>query len=243
MRLTFVATITLAFLLAVPGLGKAQVDPAAGGKVEAPEKNTDDKPASTDAGTEKKTKKKGPKKAKDGKEPKKQQSVRISSNDPYSVYSTGLFQEVYIDESFQLYATRKYGGVVPGKNEAEFANVQPTDGEGKLLIHRIGFEQRELFSRLFVLASSSISPWVYDNFAEANANPEINYQIYIEIPGAKIPKHNDRRPLITTSFNTPVASIEGRHMEGGVRVVITLKREARYLPVQVGRLLYIDVER
>ena len=165
--------------------------------------------------------------------------------DPHNVYSTGLFQEVYIDEDFKLYKVRTYQGVVPGRdadNEAGTATVQEPRGK-KTRVKRLGFEQRELFSRVFVLADRPISPWIYDNFVQAHANPDVPYQIFVEVSTADIPKFNDRRPLITRSFNTPIRTIQGTLMKEGVRVVITLKREARYLPVQVGNVLYIDVER
>ncbi len=167
--------------------------------------------------------------------------------DPYSVYSTGLFQEVFIDEEFDIYDTRRYQGVVPGRDEAEGIPPQPVDTtaqpKGKTIVDRVGFEQRELFSRVFIVADRAISPWVYDNFVQAQSNPDVPYEVYIELANAQVPKKNDRRPLLTQAFNTPIMSIQAKPIKGGVRVVITLKREARYLPVQVGKVLYIDVER
>lgn len=161
-----------------------------------------------------------------------------------NIYSSGAFQEVYIDEDYRLYEQRKYQGIVPGKPDEE--GIAPTDvpaPSGKTHIDRVGFEQRELFSRVFVMADQTISPWVYDNFVQAQANPEIPYQIFVEFADAAVPRRNDERPLITRAFNTPVDSIATVKTKGGLRVVITLKREARYLPVQVGKVLYIDVER
>mgnify|MGYP006865124356 CR=1 FL=1 len=173
-------------------------------------------------------------------------AAKVKTNpDPHNVYSTGLFQEVYIDEDFKLYRVRTYQGMVPGRDseyDAGAATVDPPRGK-KTRVKRLGFEQRELFSRVFVLADRPISPWIYDNFVQAHANPDVPYQIFVEISTADIPKFNDRRPLITRSFNTPIRTIQGTLMKEGVRVVITLKREARYLPVQVGKVLYIDVER
>jgi hypothetical protein len=168
----------------------------------------------------------------------------VGPTDPYNVYGTGLFQEVYIDEDFKLYKVRTYQGVVPGRDTEN--GILPDEREpaaGKVVVDRIGFEQRELFSRVFILADRSISPWVYDNFVQAQADPSIPHQIYVEIARAKIATFNDKRPLVTRSFNTPIMSIEGTETKEGVRVVITLKREARYLPVQVGKVLYVDVER
>ncbi|GEM_PF-6853610 len=198
--------------------------------------------------TPKVKKKGGPDADKDKEEAakKKETSLRVATRDSYSIYSTGLFQEVYIDDNLNLYKTRQYGGIVPSLEEKRGSDLTVPVGEpgDKLTISRIGFEQRELFSRMFVLGTGAMSPWIYDNFAQAQGNPEIDYQIIVEIPTARIPKYNDRRPLVTSAFNSPVASIEGRPMKGGgVKVVLTLKKEARYLPVQVGRLLFIDVER
>lgn len=244
--------LILALVLGVADPVMGQDAPAAAPK---PETAAPQKEASSPAPAEKpkKAKKKKAKKSAEKKEkaveaPKSgepAQPMRVSGKDPYSVYSTGLFQEVYIDDNLNLYKTRQYGGIVPALEEKKGTNMAvPTAQPGdKLLIDRIGFEQRELFSRLFVLGNGSLSPWIYDNFAQAQGNPDVAYQIFVELPGAQIPKYNDRRPLITRAFNTPVASIEGQPIKGGVRVVVTLKKEARYLPVQVGRLLYIDVER
>lgn len=172
-------------------------------------------------------------------------AARPDPADPYNVYSTGLFQEVYIDEDFKLYKIRTYQGIVPDRDKLDedgAAKVAVRRGK-KTRILRIGFEQRELFSRVFVLADRAISPWIYDNFVQAHSDPSIPFQIFVELTNANVPKSNDRRPLITRSFNTPVNKVESVAIKGGVRVVLTLKRESRYLPVQVGKILYVDVER
>ncbi len=160
--------------------------------------------------------------------------------DPESVYAGGAFEEVVIDERNRLFEERPYSGIVPGRDEPE-----PGDGPatGPLRVERVGFEQRELFSRVFVLSDRPTTPWVYDNFVQAQASESVPFQIFVELPDAQVATRNDRRPLMTRAFNTPVAVIETRPTENGVRVVITLKREARYLPVQAGKVLYIDVER
>jgi hypothetical protein len=170
--------------------------------------------------------------------------VILSGEDPYNVYGTGLFQEVYIDEDFRLYKVRTYQGVVPGRDsDREIALDEPEAQSGKTVVERVGFEQRELFSRVFILADRSISPWVYDNFVQAQADPSIPYQVYVELARASMATYNDMRPLITRSFNTPIMQVEANQTKEGIRVVLTLKREARYLPVQVGKVLYVDVER
>jgi hypothetical protein len=170
--------------------------------------------------------------------------VEPQSGDPYNVYGTGLFQEVYIDEDFNLYKVRTYSGVVPGREtENEVALEEPEAQGGKTVVERVGFEQRELFSRVFILADRAISPWVYDNFVQAQADPSIPYQVYVELARAKMATFNDMRPLVTRNFNTPIMQIEAHETKDGVRVVLTLKREARYLPVQIGKVLYVDVER
>ena len=171
--------------------------------------------------------------------------LTVKTNDPYNVYASGLFQEVFIDEDFKIYKVRNYQGIVPGREEEGVVPDEPAveAPKGRTKVERIGFEQRELFSRVFVVADRIISPWVYDNFVQAQAAPSIPFQVYVELSKARIPKFNDRRPLQTRNFNTPVMSIEGVETDETVRVIINLKREARYLPVQVGKILYIDVER
>lgn len=171
-------------------------------------------------------------------------AVGPQNGDPYNVYGTGLFQEVYIDEDFRLYKVRTYQGVVPGRDsENEVALDEPEAEGGKTTVERIGFEQRELFSRVFILADRAISPWVYDNFVQAQADPTIPFQVYVELARAKMATFNDMRPLVTRSFNTPIMQIEANETKEGIRVILTLKREARYLPVQIGKVLYVDVER
>lgn len=165
------------------------------------------------------------------------------TGDPYNVYSTGAFQEVYIDEDFKLFKIRTYQGAVPGRDEENPLGAPVEPPKGKIVIDRVGFEQRELFSRIFVLADRPVTPWVYDNFVQAQSDPAIPPQIYVEVAKASVPKTNDRRPLVTRSFNTPVMQIETTQVKDLIRIVITLKREARYLPVQVGKTIYIDVER
>jgi len=165
--------------------------------------------------------------------------------DPYSVYSKGQLQETFIDEDYKLYEVRPYKGVVPGHPE----RGEPADGEvppprsERITVERLGLEQKELFSRVFAIADAAVTPWVYDNFATADANPGTPYQVVMEIAGGKIPTRVDRLPLDARAFNSPILTIQGIHFKGGVRVVITLKRKARYLPAQSGRTLYIDIER
>jgi len=179
-----------------------------------------------------------------GTEPEPDKTAEDKVLDPYNIYSSGLFQEVYIDEDFKLFKVRTYQGAVPGRDPEDGSPDAETETPtGPTRVERIGFEQRELFSRVFVLADRSMSPWVYDNFVQAAADPNIPFQVFVELANAKIPKSNDRRPLVTRSFNTPISTIVGTVTKEGVRVVITLKRDARYLPVQVGHVVYIDVER
>jgi len=165
--------------------------------------------------------------------------------DPYSVYSKGQIQETYIDEDYKLYDVRPYKGVVPGhpeRGEPMDGEVLPTSSE-KITLERIGLEQKELFSRVFAVADAVVTPWVYDNFATADANPGTPYHIIMEIAGGTIPKRNDRLPLDARAFNTPILTIQGVPFKGGARVIVTLKRKAPYLPAQSGRTLYIDIER
>jgi hypothetical protein len=160
--------------------------------------------------------------------------------DPQSIYSSGAFQEVVVDEDEKLYDLRPYGGVVPGRLEPEEPGIPP---KGNPQIDRVGFEQRELFSRVFVVVDRATTPWVYDNFVQCQANPAVPCQIFAEFASARMSTKNDRRPLVTRAFNTPVALVESVKTKEGIRIVITLKREARYLPVQADKVLYIDVER
>jgi len=160
--------------------------------------------------------------------------------DPQSIYSSGAFQEVVIDEDEKLYDVRPYGGVVPGRIEPEEPGVPP---KGNLHIERVGFEQRELFSRVFIVLDRATTPWVYDNFVQCQANPAVPCQIFAEFASAQVSTKNDRRPLVTKAFNTPVALVESAKTKEGIRIIVTLKREARYLPVQADKVLYIDVER
>ena len=104
-------------------------------------------------------------------------------------------------------------------------------------------EQKELFSRVFAVTDGPVTPWVYDNFATADANPGTPYRIVMEIAGGRIPKRTDRLPLDARAFSSPVLTIQGVQFDGGTRVVVTLKRKARYLPAQTGRTLYVDIER
>ena len=166
-------------------------------------------------------------------------------DDPYSVYSKGQIEETYIDEDYRLYDLRPYQGLVPGhpeRGEPE-DGVVPSGTGDDIVIQRIGLEQKELFSRVFAAVDVAVTPWVYDNYATADANPGTPYRIVLEVAGGKIPKRNDRRRLDARAFNSPILEIQGVPFKGGARVIITLKRKARYLPAQSGRTLYVDIER
>ncbi len=178
-------------------------------------------------------------------DPEEAAGASDSVEDPFSVYSKGQIQEIYIDEDYRLYDLRPYQGLVPGhpeRGEPE-DGVVPSGTGDVVVIRRIGLEQKELFSRVFAAVDVAITPWVYDNYATADANPGTPYRIILEIVGGKIPKRNDRRPLDARAFNSPILDIQGVLFEGGARVIITLKRKARYLPAQSGQTLYVDIER
>jgi hypothetical protein len=163
--------------------------------------------------------------------------------DPYSVYSRGQIQEIFIDEDYRLYDLRPYKGLVPGDPDREAGETASAGTPEKVVVRRVGLEQMELFSRVFAAVDAAVTPWVYDNFATADANPGTPYQIIMEIAGGRIPKRTDRLPLDARAFNTPILEIQGIEFKGGVRVVVTLKRKARYLPAQAGNTLYVDIER
>jgi hypothetical protein len=162
--------------------------------------------------------------------------------DPYNVYNKGLFKEVYIDQDYKLFEVRKYQGVVPGRDKEELTG-EPSSKRQKITIRSPGMEQQELFTRIFLVADGFATPWVYDNFAEVDANPGTPYQIIMELAGAKVPRRVDRLPIITRAFNTPVMQFQVVYFDSGAKLIITLKRKARYLPGQDGNVLYVDVER
>lgn len=161
--------------------------------------------------------------------------------DPYSIYGGGQLQEVFIDEKGRIYDNRPYQGVIPGKSEGVAAPLPPK--EDKVQIKRIGFEQLEFFSRVFVAFSREVTPWVSDNFVDVEANPALQYKIFVDIDGADIPLAADRLPLDTRAFNTPIFQVESQINKKGVRLVIALKRKAGYLPVRGDGVFYVDVER
>lgn len=166
------------------------------------------------------------------------------TDDPESVYSHGIFKEVYIDQDYKLYETRKYQGVVPGLKQKEGGGEEsPARKNRKIEVTSLGMEQLELFTRIFLVVDSASTPWVYDNFAETDANPGAPYQIIMELAGAVVPRRTDRLPIITSAFNTPVAKFQAVPAERGVKLIITLKRKARYLPGQDDSVLFVDVER
>jgi hypothetical protein len=158
--------------------------------------------------------------------------------DPYSIYQGGI-QEVVIDEAGNIYKQRVYQGMVPGRKDV----LPQAPSKGKIVVTRIGFEQMELFSRVFVATSVPVTPWIYDNFIDAETRPGAAYKIMVEIPGADIPNKNDRHPLLTSAFNTPVMQVDNQVSKDSVKIIITLKRKAGYLPVQGDGVVYIDIER
>jgi hypothetical protein len=167
-----------------------------------------------------------------------QGTAPAAPQDPYSIYQGGI-QEVVIDEGGNLYKQRVYQGLVPGRKDP----LPPATKAEKVIVNRIGFEQMELFSRIFVVTSKPVTPWIYDNFIETEGKPGGIYKITMEIPGADIPNKNDRFPLVTSAFNTPVMQVDNEVTKGSVKVVISLKRKAGYLPIQSDGVVYIDVER
>ena len=147
--------------------------------------------------------------------------------------------EVVVDEEGKLYQKRHYGGIIPDVHDRFVAGVKSgKPGGGHPAITWVGFQQRSLFSRVFIQTDRITAYTIY------KPDP---LHIYVDFPGASIPLRNDRRTLDTSRFETPVRTVDARILRGkdyrGARVIITLDSPTGYLYKQEGNYVFIDIER
>ena len=105
----------------------------------------------------------------------------------------------------------------PARADITGLGFRPSAGGGRLLIHT---------TRALAYVVRQVSPT----------------ELILELPGARIARANDRRPLDTAFFASPVTLISPRVVAGGVRIEITLRGPSRYTAAQEPRLLTLDFE-
>jgi len=144
--------------------------------------------------------------------------------------------ETVVDEAGAIYARRHYGGVIPNvRDSLRDKKTSKVHKRGLLEITWIGFQQKALFSRIFVQTDRLPTYTIF------KPDP---LHIVVEFPTAKLRTIQEDRIILTHEFNTKVDRIDAKPLKGhGIHVVITLKEPMGYLYRQEGDYVFIDVER
>jgi hypothetical protein len=101
----------------------------------------------------------------------------------------------------------------------------------------VGFQQLEEVSRVFVRTSDKIQYRV-DSSREK--------MLVVMFDNARVPVHNNTRPLDTHFFSSPVVSVVARPIEGtspSVNLEIRLRKKVPYKVTQTGSMVSIDFNR
>jgi hypothetical protein len=110
--------------------------------------------------------------------------------------------------------------------------------EGELRdITGVGFQQLEEVSRVFVKTSDKIQYRV-DSSREK--------LIVVTFENARVPRHNDTRPLETQYFSSPVTQVVAKVIEGtspSVNLEIRLRKKVPYKVTQTAGMVAIDFTR
>lgn len=143
------------------------------------------------------------------------------------------FQEVFIDEDNSLYSTRPYQGIIPRlRDELETLRAPET---GLNTIMWVGYQHRQLFSRVFVQTTHM------PVFTVLQKSPT---HILITFERTIFRDVNSQREIVTGNFNTKVSRIIPKAVgKDSAEVHIHLQEAGSFLYRQEGNYLYLDVER
>ena len=159
--------------------------------------------------------------------------------DEKPIFMEGTIGNQAVDDEGKIYDERQYGGIVPERRDRFEAGPKagvPTSSVPN--ITWVGFQQRTLFSRVFLQTDQTTTYRVY--------KPDPMH-IYIELDNAKLQLRNDQRELVTVVFDSAVDRIQSKEIKSksfkGTRIIVTLDRPAGYLYKQEGDYVFIDIER
>lgn len=154
----------------------------------------------------------------------------------YKYWEEEGVSETVVDEAGAIYRRRSYGGVVPHlRDSLRDVKTSKVHKRGPLEITWIGFQQKALFSRVFVQTDRLPTYTIF------KPDP---LHIVVEFPTARLRTVQEDRIILTHEFNTKVDQIDAKPVKGhGIHVVITLKEPMGYLYKQEGDYVFIDVER
>ncbi|MCX7944260.1 MAG: AMIN domain-containing protein [Deltaproteobacteria bacterium] len=145
-----------------------------------------------------------------------------------------------VEEKKKIKFTPAPAKVASNESESRPEHFKPTarkaSSSGKNSLTWIGFQVSASGSRVFVKT-------IYE--AEYSIKEKDDKTLVVEIYNTDIPKKNNRRPLDTSFFNSPVAyispQVEGGHMKV-VKIEIRLKKRVPFITKQESNALYIDFE-
>lgn len=140
---------------------------------------------------------------------------------------------MFVDDEGLLYRQRYYQGIIPSIRD--YMGTKPPKKDTKHTnITWIGFQQKELYSRIFIQTNRP------SHFTLSKPNATT---IIVSFDNTRIPRSNERRPLITGAFQTRVLDIRPHVRRGRAEIEIRLMADAGYLYKQNGSYVFIDIER
>ena len=140
---------------------------------------------------------------------------------------------LFVDDEGLLYRQRYYQGIIPSIRD--YLGTKPPKKDTKHTnITWIGFQQKELYSRIFIQTNRP------SHFTLSKPNATT---IIVSFDDTRIPRTNEARVLETRFFQTRVRYIRPRKRGRRVEIEIKLLADAGYLYKQNGSYVFIDIER
>ena len=161
------------------------------------------------------------------------QEVRMQPlSQPSQLIRDGDVVEVFVDEEGKIYQELRYHGIIPSIRDTFRPNRSTPPRRSD--VTWVGFQQKQFYSRIFIQVSR------LGRFTLHKPDPR---HIVVQIEGARVPRRNTRRPILTHAFSSSVQQVQARPRRRGAEIIITLSKPAGYLYKQQGNYVFIDVER
>jgi len=160
-------------------------------------------------------------------------TVIAQSNASSQLVPNAEIVHTFVDDEGKLYQQRRYQGIIPSIRDY-LGTTPPSKKTKRAHITWVGFQQKELYSRIFVQTNRP------SHFTLSKPDP---LTIVVSFDNTRIPRMNERRDLVTHAFQTRVREIRPRNRGKKSELVIHLSEPAGYLYKQNGSYVFIDIER
>lgn len=151
----------------------------------------------------------------------------------YEIIRDGDRVELVVDPQGQIYTDRNYQGIIPSLRPYHFPERFRRTQQS--VVSWVGFQPMANVSRLFWQVTDAAVPF------EITRIDERTVQVFF--PNTRHDRRNEIRPMVMSSFDSAISSVEGQRVRGGLRYLIKLRRPVNYLYRVDAPFLFVDFER